>query len=303
MRLASVSIDLDEIHHYYAIHGLSESARGEHGVYDTALTRAEAWAQSLDLPLTLFAIGRDLARPESAERLAALSRAGHEIGNHTLSHRYDLTLRGRSEIEREVEAGSDAIRAATGVRPSGFRAPGYLMSDELADVLVEQGYAYDSSVFPSPAYYAAKAAKLLSLRLRGRRSRSVRGSASVLLAPCRPYRLGRPYFRAGSGLLELPVQVTPGTRLPYIGTSIVLLGVDAARVLTRTLVGEPFVNLELHGIDFLGADDGLEPLFEHQPDAKLSLSRKLAALSGVVELLKQVGYGFVRLDEAARALL
>jgi hypothetical protein len=62
------------------------------------------------------------------------------------------------------------------------------------------------------------------------------------------------------------------------------------------------VNLELHGIDFLGADDGLEPLFEHQPDAKLSLSRKLAALSGVVELLKQVGYGFVRLDEAARAV-
>jgi peptidoglycan/xylan/chitin deacetylase (PgdA/CDA1 family) len=302
MRLASVSIDLDEIHHYYAIHGLSEPARGEHGVYDTALTRAEAWARSLDLPLTLFAIGRDLARSESAQRLAALARAGHEIGNHTLSHHYDLTLRGRSEIEREVESGSEAIRAATGVRPSGFRAPGYLMSDELADVLVAQHYAYDSSVFPSPAYYAAKAAKLWSLRWRGRRSRSVRGSASVLLAPTGPYRLGRPYWRAGSGLLELPVQVTPATRLPYIGTSIVLLGVDAARVLTRTLVGEPFVNLELHGIDFLGADDGLEPLFEHQPDAKLPLSRKLAALSGVVELLKQMGYGFVRLDDAARAL-
>ena len=302
MRLASVSIDLDELHHYYAIHGLSEPARGEHGVYDTALTRAEAWARSLDLPLTLFAIGRDLARPESAATLAKLARSGHEIGNHTLSHRYDLTLRGRAEIEREVEAGGEAVRAVTGMRPGGFRAPGYLMTDELADVLTAQGYAYDSSVFPSPAYYAAKAAKLLSLRLRGRTSRSVRGSASVLLAPTRPYRLGRPYWRAGSGLLELPVQVTPGARLPYIGTSIVLLGVDAARVLTRTLMGEPFVNLELHGIDFLGADDGLEPLFEHQPDAKLPFSRKLAALSGVVELLKQMGYGFVRLDEAARAI-
>jgi peptidoglycan/xylan/chitin deacetylase (PgdA/CDA1 family) len=302
MRLASVSIDLDELHHYYAIHGLSEPARGEHGVYDTALTRAAAWARSLDLPLTLFAIGRDLARPESAQALAQLARAGHEIGNHSLSHRYDLTLRSRAEIEHEVAGGSAAIRAATGLSPSGFRAPGYLMTDELADVLVAQGYAYDSSVFPSPAYYAAKAAKLLSLRLRSRASRSVRGSASVLLSPSRPYRLGRPYWRAGAGLLELPVQVTPVTRLPYIGTSIVLLGVDAARILTRTLAGEPFVNLELHGIDFLGADDGLEPLFEHQPDAKLTLSRKLAALSGVIELLKQLGYGFVRLDEAARAI-
>ena len=302
MRLASVSIDLDEIHHYYAIHGLSEPARGEHGVYDTALPRAEAWARSLDLPLTLFAIGRDLARPESAATLGKLARQGHEIGNHTLSHLYDLTLRERREIEREVEAGSDAIRSVTGARPGGFRAPGYLMTDELADVLAAQGYAYDSSVFPCPPYYAAKAAKLLSLSLRGRTSRSVRGSASVLLAPTRPYRLGRPYFRAGAGLLELPVQVTPGVRLPYIGTSLVLLGADGARLLTRTLLGEPFVNLELHGIDFLGADDALEPLFAHQPDAKLPLSRKLAALTGAVELLKQMGYGFVRLDDAARAV-
>ena len=48
--------------------------------------------------------------------------------------------------------------------------------------------------------------------------------------------------------------------LPFIGTALVLAGPDGARLLTRTVLGESFVNLELHGIDFLGIDDGLGEL-------------------------------------------
>ena len=102
-------------------------------------------------------------------------------------------------------------------------------------------------------------------------------------------------------MLELPIQVTPGARLPFIGTALVLAGPDGARLLTRTVLGENFVNLELHGIDFLGADDGLGELASHQPDAKLPLSRKLAALTATVELLREKGARFVTLAEAAEA--
>jgi len=302
MRLAAVSIDLDEIHHYYAIHGLGPAGRAEHAVYDRAVPRASDWAQSLDLPLTFFVVGRDLERPDNAETARALLQRGHELGNHSLSHHYDLTRRERGEMAREVSGGIEALRRATGTQPLGFRAPGYLVNDELIDVLASLGVAYDSSVFPSPAYYAAKAAKLVALKLRGRSSNSMRGSAKVLLAPMRPYRLGRPYWKAGGGLPELPIQVTPGTRLPYIGTSLVLAGADAARLMTRTLMLEPFVNLELHGIDFLGADDELDELFSHQPDARLARNHKLSALTACVELLRKMGFSFIRLDEAARVV-
>ncbi len=302
MRLAAVSIDLDEIHHYYAIHGLKAAGRAQHAVYDRAVPRASDWAQSLGLPLTFFVVGRDLERPENAETARALVARGHELGNHSLSHLYDLTRRDRAEMTREVAGGIDAVTRASGTRPAGFRAPGYLVTDELFDVLTSLGVAYDSSVFPSPAYYAAKAAKLLSLKLRGRASHSVRGSAKVLLAPMRPYRLGRPYWKAGGGLPELPIQVMPGTRLPYIGTSLVLAGADAARLMTRTLMLEPFVNLELHGLDFLGNDDELDELLPHQPDTRLARNHKLAALTAAVELLRKMGFTFIRLDEAARAV-
>jgi hypothetical protein len=301
MKLASVSIDLDEIHHYHAIHGLSASPRAAHPVYDIAVPRAAEWARSLDVPLTWFAVGRDLERQENAAALKKLADGGHEIGNHSHSHAYDLSCREPTELRREIDQGAQAIERAVGRSPRGFRAPGYTVSDELFAALSELGVAYDSSVFPSPPYYAAKAAKLFSMRLRGRTSESVLDTPSVLRAPSRPYRVGKPYWKPGGGVLELPIQVTPGARLPFIGTALVLAGPDGARLLTRTVLGETFVNLELHGIDFLGADDGLGELASHQPDAKLPLARKLASLTATVELLREKGAAFALLAEAADA--
>jgi peptidoglycan/xylan/chitin deacetylase (PgdA/CDA1 family) len=302
MPLCAVSVDLDEIPNYFAIHGLAAPpGPGATAVYDVALERLDSWARAHGVPLTLFAIGADLKRSEAALRLRAMADRGHEMANHTLAHRYDLTRCYVPEIRRQIEAGSAAIERATGRKPTGFRAPGYTVTDALYDVLTELGVAYDSSVFPCPPYYLAKAAKMAGIRLRGRTSHSVLDTPSVLRAPTRPYRVGRPYWTRGRGVLELPVQVTRGPRLPFIGTTLTLAGPDRARWLTGLVVGEPLVNLELHGIDVLDADDGFPELRGHQPDVAVPHSRKLEALSAVVERLKSAGYTFVRLDEAARA--
>ncbi|MCL2448555.1 MAG: polysaccharide deacetylase, partial [Polyangiaceae bacterium] len=69
MRLCAVSVDLDEVPNYYAIHGLPEPAPGDPArslVYDVAIDRLLAFARLRAIPLTLFAVGADLARPESA---------------------------------------------------------------------------------------------------------------------------------------------------------------------------------------------------------------------------------------------
>ncbi|HEX9294747.1 MAG TPA: polysaccharide deacetylase, partial [Polyangiaceae bacterium] len=113
-------------------------------------------------------------------------------------------------------------------------------------------------------------------------------------------RIGHPYWKRGGGLLEVPIQVTRGMRLPFIGTSLTLAGPRAARQLTRAVLDEPLVNLELHGIDVLDAGDGLAALSKHQPDVKIPYRRKLQALTATLETLRDAGYRFVRLDEAAR---
>lgn len=301
MRLCAISVDLDEIPNYFAIHGLPEPEGPERSlVYDVAVERLTALAAELDLPLTLFAIGEDLKRPEAAARLRAAHQRGFEIANHSLDHRYDLVLLGRDAIRRQVEGGADVIEQAVGVRPVGFRAPGYTITDEVFEVLAELGVGYDSSVFPCPQYWAAKAAAIGLITLRGRTSRSIIDTPRVLTAPTRPYRIGHPYWKRGSGLLELPVQVTRGPRLPFFGTSITLGGPTVARVLARMCVGEPLINLELHGIDVLDASDGLEALRPHQVDVRVVREKKVDALRAAVGALREAGYGFVTLQEAAR---
>jgi len=300
VKLCAVSVDLDEIPNYYSIHGLGEPpGPGKSAVYDVAIERLMSMATASGIPLTLFAIGSDLERPEAAAKLRQAREAGHEMANHTLDHRYDLTHLERAEIVHQVVAGADAIERATGERPVGFRAPGYTITDQVFSVLRETEVAYDSSVFPCPAYYAAKSAAIGMIRLRGRRSRSVLDTPNVLTAPTRPYRAGTPYWKAGQGMLELPIQVTRGLRLPFIGTTVTLAGPGRARLLARMCVGEPLVNLELHGIDVLDAKDGLDALVPYQHDVRVPVARKLASLHAAFDTLRNAGYSFVTLREAA----
>jgi hypothetical protein len=78
-----------------------------------------------------------------------------------------------------------------------------------------------------------------------------------------------------------------------------MAGPSRARVLTRMCLGEPLINLELHGIDVLDASDGLEDLRPHQGDVRVPLGRKLETFHAVFDLLKESGYAFTTLAEAA----
>jgi peptidoglycan-N-acetylglucosamine deacetylase len=300
VRLASVSVDLDEIPNYFRIYGLPDPEGPErHAVYDVAFDRLSRFARDARLPLTLFAIGSDVARPEAASRLKQAREDGHEIANHTLDHRYDLVRLGKEEIRRQIDEGARRIHEATGERPRGFRAPGYTVSDEVFDVLVELGVEYDSSVFPCPAYWGAKVTAISWIGLLGRRSFSIMDRPQVLLAPSRPYRVGNPYWRRGTGILELPIQVTRGLRLPFYGTPVTLVGPAWARRLAKMCIGEPFVNLELHGIDVLDATDGLEALRAHESNVHVPWAKKVQALHAVVEVLRAAGYAFVTMAETS----
>ena len=73
-------------------------------------------------------------------------------------------------------------------------------------------------------------------------------------------------------------------------------------MLAASMASEHFVNLELHGMDFLDRGDGLEALVPYQADIKVPLARKLDALTAALDRLRKSGFGFIRLDEAAAAV-
>lgn len=74
----------------------------------------------LGAPATFFLLGSAVDRhPELAARIA---REGHEIGNHTYSHRYLPLARSRS-VAGELAAADASIARATGVVPALARPP------------------------------------------------------------------------------------------------------------------------------------------------------------------------------------
>lgn len=305
-RLASLSVDLDGIAHYHAIHGLpplATNASAMHAVYDVALQRIDDFCRAHELSSTLFAIGTDLERPENGAMLRGLSERGHAIENHSFSHRYDLSRLSREALRHDIAKAQEAIASATGRTPLGFRAPGYTVNDVVLDVLEDLSFRYDSSVFPCPLYYGTKAIIIGAMRVLGRTSASVIDTPRVVMAPSRPYRPGTPWFDSGARkLVEIPIQVTPQLRLPLIGTFIGLAGPTVSQALAHACAKEPLVNIEMHGIDFLDADDGLEHLVPYQSELRVPLSRRLDALAAVVTTLRKREASFVRLDEAAETV-
>jgi hypothetical protein len=306
-RLAAISVDLDEIGCYSSIYGLDEpTGDAARAVYLHAIPRYEALFDELNLSATFFTIGRDLEVNGNAEIIRRLHDQGHEIANHTFGHRYDFSRLSRAQMSHEVRAGAACIERVTGSAPTGFRAPGYTINDTVFEVLSELGVSYDSSVFPCPAYFGAKAAAITSISLRARLGRgnpshSIIDTPKMLSAPADPYRIGTPFWKTGKGLLEMPIGVTRMGRLPFIGTSVVLPHPSVADGLARSMIGRPFVNLELHGIDASdGVVDGIGPLAGRLPELKRSAEHKLHNLRVVVRRLEAAGYRFVTLNSAAQ---
>jgi polysaccharide deacetylase family protein (PEP-CTERM system associated) len=89
-----------------------------------------------------------------AERFPALMRqirlGGHEIASHGYAHR--LVYAGTpGEFRDDLRRARDVIQCAAGVPVVGYRAPSYSITREslwALDILIEEGYEYDASIFP-----------------------------------------------------------------------------------------------------------------------------------------------------------
>ena len=89
-----------------------------------------------------------------AERQPALMRriaeAGHELASHTWWHPRVFTL-SPEQFREEVRSSRKILEDLSGAEVVGFRAPSFSIRPGMEwafDVLLEEGYRYDSSLFP-----------------------------------------------------------------------------------------------------------------------------------------------------------
>jgi polysaccharide deacetylase family protein (PEP-CTERM system associated) len=144
------TVDVEE---YFQVHALRPFvARTD---WDRLPSRVEASTHVLldllaerDATATFFVLGWIAARRPLLVR--EIAEAGHEVASHGWGHEPvgDLTP---TQFRESVRDARRAIEDASGAPVFGYRAPSFSIAPARGwafDVLLEEGYRYDSSVFP-----------------------------------------------------------------------------------------------------------------------------------------------------------
>ncbi|HET6611436.1 MAG TPA: polysaccharide deacetylase family protein [Kofleriaceae bacterium] len=291
--LCSISIDLDPLRCYYRIHGLGD-APPDDVVVARAVERFAAIFAARGIAATFFVVAEEIdtatfgeSKRAARAAIAEAAACGHEIASHSYSHPYELARLDRERVDDELGRAHDLLAEVAGGTITGFRAPGYDLSPVMVEGLCRLGYTYDSSLFPAPAYYAAKAAIMAAMAASGRKSGAVLTNPRAQLAPADPYRPSpsAPWRRGDAPLMELPVAVTPWLHIPAIGTSLLLAPAALRSRLVAAMARRAHFNFELHALDLIDAEiDGIPaPVIARQPDLRRPLANKRAAFEAVLD--------------------
>jgi polysaccharide deacetylase family protein (PEP-CTERM system associated) len=119
----------------------SRVAIGTHKILD-ALDRAGVRA-------TFFVLGWVADR--QPELVRSIHSAGHEIGSHGYQHRL-IYQQTPDEFRADVRRSRDLLEDLTGEQVNAYRAPSFSITNRnlwALDVLIEEGFRFDSSIFPT----------------------------------------------------------------------------------------------------------------------------------------------------------
>ena len=151
-------------------------SRGEFGA--RASRRILAFLKARGIRTTWFVPGFTIeSYPRECE---AVVEGGHEIAHHSWAHIPPATMR-REEEEADLIRANDVIARISGHKARGYRSPSWDLSENTIDLLIAQGFLYDSSLMGSD--YAPYRAR--------------RGDVA---------ELGKPYqFGEETALIEMPI--------------------------------------------------------------------------------------------------
>ncbi|HWQ78960.1 MAG TPA: polysaccharide deacetylase [Anaerovoracaceae bacterium] len=80
------------------------------------------------------------------EMVKALDAAGHEIGNHSYSHKHPHTFDSKEAEKEELVKSNKILENLTGKVPVGYRSPAWEFSTYSVDIIEEMGFKWGSNM-------------------------------------------------------------------------------------------------------------------------------------------------------------
>ncbi len=195
-----LTIDVEEYFHVSAFNGvIRESDWGScESRVEKSVDRLLDVLDAHGCRATFFVLGWVAQRQPGLVR--KIASRGHEVGCHSFAHRIIYTQRPE-EFRNDIRRAKATIEDALGLPIEGYRAPSFSIVERTLwalDVLVEEGFGYDSSIFPiRHDRYGMPAAP------RGPHRRRTPGGAAIWeLPPATARVLGASLPVAGGGYLR-----------------------------------------------------------------------------------------------------
>jgi peptidoglycan/xylan/chitin deacetylase (PgdA/CDA1 family) len=143
--LATFGIDIDAVAGWIGSYGGADSPSDiQRGVWagEIGTVRLLKLFEKYNLQASWFIPGHSIETfPRQVRRIAD---AGHEIGAHGYLHENPISMTPRQE-EDVLERSVALIEKLTGLRPRGYVAPWWEMSNTTAPLLLKYGFSYDHS--------------------------------------------------------------------------------------------------------------------------------------------------------------
>lgn len=173
-----------DVEEHFQVHGFeSVVRRGDWGKHESRIGRNVE--RTLELCRRHRVKGTFFVLAWSAERGGSwfedILAEGHELASHGYSHEI-LYKQGREAFAADLKRSREVLESRAGARMLGYRAPSYSITRSSMwafEVLKDQGFEYDSSVFPI-----------------------ARRKYGIPDAPCRPYDVA---IADGRSIREFPL--------------------------------------------------------------------------------------------------
>ena len=150
MVTTALSIDVEEYYHGVEFEAaVPESERSKlPSRIEASVDRVLDLLDRFDVRATFFTVGTVAeSHPEMVRRIAD---RGHEIACHSYRHEW-VSRQSPEDFRADVYRGKAVLEDLTGKQVIGYRAPNYSIGPEQEwahDILLEEGFRYDSSVYP-----------------------------------------------------------------------------------------------------------------------------------------------------------
>jgi polysaccharide deacetylase family protein (PEP-CTERM system associated) len=148
--LNAMTVDVEDYFHVSAFAGVVSQSQWLS--YESRICRnTERMLDVLDeagVRATFFVLG--WVAEQFPDLVKRIHRAGHELASHSYDHGL-VYAKTPEEFRDDLRRAKAAIEDASGVAVVGYRAPSYSVVERslwALDVLVSEGYSYDSSIYP-----------------------------------------------------------------------------------------------------------------------------------------------------------